>query len=60
MFRKIVGKSETILFCSVVPVVATSTTATPANSTENAENEVKEFVFVETGWDRVRNIFRPT
>lgn len=55
MFRITFSKSKTVLFATV-PVVSAATSENPAIEDKTAKTE--EFVFVETGWDRVRNIFK--
>lgn len=67
MFRRTFRKPQSILFCSAVPAITTMNSVNSVNSVnsinktdDNASAKMKEFVFVETGWDRVRNIFKPT
>lgn len=60
MFRIPLSRSRPILFASVIPVVSATTGENPGNGNETVKTETKEFVFVETGWDRVRRIFKST
>lgn len=53
MLRSILGKKNWFAF---VPVVKASELIT---ETKITSNDV-DFVYIETGWDRVKQIFKPT
>lgn len=60
MFRIALSRSKSILYCSAVPVTALATSEKTANKVQDAKPDAEEFVFVETGWERVQNLFKPT